>query len=181
MGWSRRAVFLCFCVTAGGRGSPPLHRFFIRYHPIRVWQEPLERFLIPGSSLAVAGVLSDFGKRDLEEAGVEIRRCIDEVSDPGRREDMLYHLVVLAGMRFNRSQAESIFGRNVSVLEKYSVTLQYFIRQAEARLLLESAKQIFGMPPQQVVDKVNEATSEMLLQWNTKLRTAQSWTELIAD
>ena len=67
------------------------------------------------------------------------------------------------------------------MLEKYSVTLQYFIRQAEARLLLESAKQIFGMPPQQVVDKVNEATSEMLLQWNTKLRTAQSWTELIAD
>ena len=84
-------------------------------------------------------------------------------------------------MRFNKKQAESIFGRNVSVLEKYSVTLQYFIRRAEARLLLSSAGQIFGTPPQQVVDKVNEATSEMLLQWNIKLRTAQSWTELIAD
>ena len=88
-------------------------------------------------------------------------------------------------MRFNRSQAEPIFGRNVSVLEKYSVTLQYFIREGEARgqrnLLLASAGQIFGAPPQQVVNKVNEATSEMLLQWNTKLRTAQSWTELIAD
>ena len=88
-------------------------------------------------------------------------------------------------MRFNRSQAESIFGRNVSVLEKYSVTMQYFIREGEARgqrnLLLASACQIFGAPPQQIVDKVNEATSEMLLHWNTKLRTAQSWTELIAD
>jgi hypothetical protein len=156
-----------------------IHSF--RYHPIRLWKEPLERFLIPGSSLAVAGVLSDFGERDLEEAGSEIRRCIDEVSDPGRREDMLYHLVVLAGMRFNRSQAESIFGRDVSVLEKYSVTLQYFIRRAEARLLLESAKQIFGTPTPQIIEKVDEATSEKLLTWNMRLRTAQSWSELITD
>jgi hypothetical protein len=84
-------------------------------------------------------------------------------------------------MRFNRSQAESIFGRNVSVLEKYSVTLQYFIRRAEARLLLESAKQIFGTPTPQIIEKVDEATSEKLLAWTIRLRTAQSWNELITD
>jgi len=156
-----------------------VHRF--NFRPIRIWQEPLERFLIPGSSLAVAGVLADFGKRSLEEAGTEIRRCIGEVSDPDQREDLLYHFVVLAGMRFNRSQAESIFGGNVSMLEKYSVTLQYFIRRAEARLLLESAKQIFGTPTPQIIQKVDEATSEKLLAWNTRLRTAQSWSELITD
>ena len=156
-----------------------VHKF--RYRPIRIWREPLQTFLIPGSSLAVAGVLSDFGALSLEEAGVEIRRCIDEVSDPGRREDMLYHLVVLAGMRFNRSQAESIFGRNVSVLEKYSVTLQYFIRRAEARLLLATAETVFGDPPQHILEKVNEANSEKLLDWSRRLRTAQSWSELITD
>jgi hypothetical protein len=90
-----------------------------------------------------------------------------------------------SGLRFNDDQAESIFGRNVSVLEKYSVTLQYFIREGEERgqrnLLLASAGQIFGTPPQQVVDRVNEATSEMLLNWTTRLRTAQSWTDLIAE
>jgi hypothetical protein len=84
-------------------------------------------------------------------------------------------------MRFNRRQAETIFGRKLSVLEKYSVTLQGVIRRAEARLLLSSAGQIFGTPPQQVVDRVNEATSEMLLNWTTRLRTAQSWTDLIAE
>jgi hypothetical protein len=156
-----------------------IHSF--RYHPIRLWQEPLERFLIPSSSLAVAGVLADFGELSLEEAGAEIRRCIDEVSDHGRREDMRYHLVVLAGMRFNRTQAESIFGRDVSVLEKYSVTLQYFIRRAEARLLLATAEPVFGDPPQHILEKVNEANSEKLLDWSRRLRTAQSWTELIAD
>jgi predicted transposase YdaD len=160
-----------------------IHSF--RYHPIRLWKEPFDRFLIPGSSLAVAGVLADFGERTLEEAGAEIRRCIDEVSDPDGREDMLYHLVVLAGMRFNRNQAESIFGRNVSVLEKYSVTLQYFIREGEERgqrnLLLASARQLFGTPTQQIIEKVNEATSEKLLTWTVRLRTAQSWNELITD
>ncbi len=67
------------------------------------------------------------------------------------------------------------------MLEKYSVTLQGVIRRAEARLLLESAKQIFGTPTPQIIEKVDEATSEKLLTWNMRLRTAQSWTELIAD
>jgi hypothetical protein len=88
-------------------------------------------------------------------------------------------------MRFNRSQAESMFGGNMSMLEKYSVTLQYFIREGEERgqrsLLLASARQVFGTPTQQVIEKINKATSEKLLAWNTRLRTAQSWSELITE
>jgi len=156
-----------------------VHRF--RYRPIRIWKEPLERFLIPGSSLAVAGVLSDFGALSLEEAGLQIRGCIDAIDDLDKRETLLEHAIGLAGLRFNRGQAETIFGREISVLEKYSSTVQYFIRCGEIRIFLASAGQLFGTPPQQVVDKVNEATSEMLLNWTTRFRTAQSWTELIAD
>lgn len=156
-----------------------VHRF--NYRPIRIWQEPLERFLIPGSSLAVAGVLKDFGERSLEEAGAEILRCIDRASKSDDRENLLNHAVALAGMRFNRSQAETLFGRKLTVLEKYSTTVQYFIRRGEARLLLESAKQIFGTPEPQIIEKVDEATSEKLLAWTIRLRTAQSWSELITD
>lgn len=156
-----------------------VHTF--RYHPIRIWREPLQTFLIPGSSLCVAGVLADFGALSLEEAGLQIRSCIDAISDVEERERLLEHAIGLAGLRFNRRQAETIFGRETSVLEKYSSTVQYFIRCGEIRIFLASAGQLFGTPPQQVVDKVNEATSEMLLNWTTRLRTAQSWTELIAD
>jgi hypothetical protein len=117
----------------------------------------------------------------LKDAGVEIRRCIDALSDHSERDKLLEHAISLAGLRFNDEQAESMFGRKISVLEKYSVTLQGVIRRAEARLLLASAGQIFGTPSQQVVDKVNEATSEKLLHWNTRLRTARSWSELITD
>ena len=156
-----------------------VHKF--RYRPIRIWREPLQTFLIPGSSLAVAGVLSDFGALNLEEAGGEIRRCIDAVSDFEEREKLLEHAISLAGLRFNDEQAESIFGRKLSMLEKYSTTVQYFIRRGEARLLLASVGPVFGTPPQEVIDKVNAATSEKLLIWSTRLRTAQSWTDLIAD
>jgi hypothetical protein len=156
-----------------------IHSF--RYHPIRLWKEPLGRFLIPGSSLAVAGVLADFGALSLEEAGVEIRSCIDAVSDLDERERLLEHAISLAGLRFNDEQAESMFGRKISVLEKYSVTLQGVIRRAEARLLLATAEPVFGDPPQHILEKVNEANSEKLLDWSRRLRTAQSWTELIAD
>jgi hypothetical protein len=156
-----------------------VHKF--RYRPIRIWREPLQTFLIPGSSLAVAGVLADFGERTLEEAGAEILRCIQAGGDPEVCDRLLNHAIALAGMRFNRSQAETIFGRKLSVLEKYSTTVQYFIRRGEARLLLASVGPVFGAPPQDVIDKVNAATSEKLLVWSTRLRTAQSWTELIAD
>ena len=156
-----------------------IHRF--RYHPIRLWKEPLERFLIPSSSLAVAGVLADFGELSLEEAGAEILRCIEASVDLDVRESLFNHAIALAGMRFNNEQAESIFGRKLSMLEKYSTTVQYFIRRGEARLLLASVGPVFGTPPQEVIDKVNAATSEKLLIWSTRLRTAQSWTDLIAD
>jgi hypothetical protein len=117
----------------------------------------------------------------LEEAGAEILRCIEASGDPEVCDRLLNHAIALAGMRFNRSQAETIFGRKLSVLEKYSTTVQYFIRRGEARLLLASVGPVFGAPPQDVIDKVNAATSEKLLIWSTRLRTAQSWTDLIAD
>ena len=74
-----------------------------------------------------------------------------------------------------------MFGRNLSMLEKYSSTIKATLRRGEARLLLTSAEQIFGAPPQDVVDKVKQAKSKKLVEWNLRIRTAQSWTELVTD
>jgi hypothetical protein len=74
-----------------------------------------------------------------------------------------------------------MFGRKISVLEKYSVTGSPPIRRAEARLLLATAEPVFGEPPQDILKKVNDANSEKLLDWSRRLRTAQSWSELITD
>ena len=129
----------------------------------------------------MAEVLSDYGTLTVDEIAERIAACINVISDIDTRAMLFTITYNLAGLRFNYSQTESIFGRDVSVLEKYSVTLQYFIRRAEARLLLATAEPVFGDPPQHILDKVNEANSEKLLDWSRRLRTAQSWNELSTD
>jgi hypothetical protein len=74
-----------------------------------------------------------------------------------------------------------MFGREISVLEKYSTTVQATLRRGEVRLLLTSAEQIFGAPSQEIVDKIKQAKSKKLVEWAIRLRTAQSWSELITD
>ena len=84
-------------------------------------------------------------------------------------------------MRFNEGQADIMFGRNISMLEKYSSTIKATLRRGEARFLLTSAEQIFGAPSQEILDKVRIAKSKKLVEWNLRIGKAQSWTELIAD
>jgi hypothetical protein len=74
-----------------------------------------------------------------------------------------------------------MFGREISVLEKYSSTVQATLRRGEARLLLTSAEQIFGAPSQEILDKVRNAKSKKLVEWTVRIRTAQSWAELVTD
>ncbi len=83
-------------------------------------------------------------------------------------------------MRFNDGKADIMFGRNLEMLERSSV-IQAAIRRGEARLLLTSAEQIFGAPSQDVVVKVKQAKSKKLVEWAVRLRTAQSWAELVTD
>ena len=73
-----------------------------------------------------------------------------------------------------------MFGRNLEMLERSSV-IQAAIRRGEARLLLETAGELFGAPSQDVVDKVKQAKSKKLIEWAVRLRTAQSWAELVTD
>ena len=87
----------------------------------------------------------------------------------------------LSGMRFNDGKADIMFEGNISMLEKYSSTIKATLRRGEARLLLTSAEQIFGAPSQEILDKVRSAKSKKLVEWAVRMRTAQSWTELIAD
>ena len=67
------------------------------------------------------------------------------------------------------------------MLEKYSSTVQATIHRGEARMLLTSAEQIFGAPSQEILDKVRNAKSKKLVEWTVRIRTAQSWTELVTD
>jgi hypothetical protein len=66
------------------------------------------------------------------------------------------------------------------VLERSS-TIQAAIRRGEARLLLTSAEQVFGAPSQDILDKVRNAKSKKLVEWNLRIGKVQSWAELVTD
>ena len=161
------------------RGVLPYLTF--RYSILRLWQVPVSTFLVSGSSVAVAAGLADHGTLSLESVASEITACINAISDIEMRAMLFTIAYNLAGLRFNDSQADIMFGREISVLEKYSTTVQATLRRGEVRLLLTSAEQIFGAPSQEIVDKIKQAKSKKLVEWAIRLRTAQSWSELITD
>jgi hypothetical protein len=161
------------------RGVMPYLTF--RYRVVRLWQVPVNTLLLPGSSVAVAGVLSDYGTLTADEIALRIATCINVISDIDTRAMLFTIAYNLAGLRFNDSQADIMFGREISVLEKYSSTVQATLRRGEARLLLTSAEQIFGAPSQEILDKVRNAKSKKLVEWNLRIGKAQSWTELVTD
>ena len=161
------------------RGVMPYLTF--RYRVVRLWQVPVNTLLLPGSSVAVAGVLSDYGTLTADEIALRIATCINVISDIDTRAMLFTIAYNLAGLRFNDSQADIMFGREISVLEKYSSTVQATLRRGEARLLLTSAEQLFGAPSQEILDKVRNAKSKKLGEWTVRIRTAQSWAELVTD
>jgi hypothetical protein len=161
------------------RGVMPYLTF--RYRVVRLWQVPVKTLLLPGSSVTVAGVLSDYGTLTADEIAERIAACINLISDIDTRAMLFTIAYNLAGLRFNDSQADIMFGREISVLEKYSSTVQATLRRGEARLLLTSAEQLFGAPSQEILDKVRNAKSKKLVEWNVRIRTAQSWAELVTD
>ena len=152
-----------------------------RYRVVRLWQVPVTTLLLPGSSVAVAAVLADHGTLPADEIALRIATCINVISDIDTRAMLFTIAYNLAGLRFNDSQADIMFGREISVLEKYSSTVQATLRRGEARLLLTSAEQIFGAPSQEILDKVRNAKSKKLVEWNLRIGKAQSWTELVTD
>jgi hypothetical protein len=152
-----------------------------RYRVVRLWQVPVKTLLLPGSSVAVAAVLADHGTLPADEIALRIATCINVISDIDTRAMLFTIAYNLAGLRFNDSQADIMFGREISVLEKYSSTVQATLRRGEARLLLTSAEQIFGAPSQEILDKVRNAKSKKLVEWNLRIGKAQSWTELVTD
>jgi hypothetical protein len=88
------------------------------YAVILFWRVPLGLLLIPGSSVAAAGVLADFGDLSYRDVGMAITQCITVIPDEQTRLEILGHAYTLAGMRFNPKKADTIFERQLNMLEQ---------------------------------------------------------------
>ena len=160
----------------------------------RLSKLPLEMLLIPGSSVAAAGVLADFGEYSLQAAGMAITQCILDNPNSDAQLEILGHAYTLAGMRFNRDTADSIFERQMTMLEQSS-TVQHLLHRGrkegreEGHLLgmlagarkhfIETSTLFFGPVPEHCSLRVNTAQEADITRWTSRLRTAASWDELL--
>jgi predicted transposase YdaD len=170
------------------------HYLTYSYTVVRFWKLPLEMLLIPGSSVAAAGVLADFGEYSLQAAGMAITQCILDNPNSDAQLEILGHAYTLAGMRFNRDTADSIFERQMTMLEQSS-TVQHLLHRGrkegreEGHLLgmlagarkhfIETSTLFFGPVPEHCSLRVNTAQEADITRWTSRLRTAASWDELL--
>ena len=162
------------------------------YRVCRLWEEPLERFLIPESSLVAAGVLGRLTDYEIGEVRQLISACIDTIQDERTREKVRSSGAFLAGLRFNENQAGYIVGRDLPLLEQSSVA-QYFLRRGHERghekglddgqvkLFITGAERVHGPVPGDLRPKIEAASLDYLVKWMLNIRTASSWSELISD
>jgi hypothetical protein len=178
------------------------------YAVIRFWRVPLAVLLIPGSSVAAAGVLADFGDLSYRDVGMAITQCITVIPDEQTRLEILGHAYTLAGMRFNPKKADTIFERQLTMLEQSS-TVQHLLRRGrmegreegreegheqgleegialglvsgERKQFMQTAKLFFGPVPSSANLLVNTAQEADISRWTSRLRTAMSWDDLLGD
>jgi predicted transposase YdaD len=162
--------------------------------------------MIPGSSIAATGVLADIGERSLQDVGTAIMQCIRIIPDQEAQQEILGHAYTLAGLRFNPDKADSIFERQMTMLEQSS-TVQHLLRRGrmegreegreegheqgleegialglvsgERKQFMQTAKLFFGPVPSSANLLVNTAQEADISRWTSRLRTAASWDDLL--
>jgi predicted transposase YdaD len=197
-------VHTCVFLLTPSADSPALDGKYIRqisgqnpyltftYAVIRFWRVPLAVLLIPGSSVAAAGVLADFGDLSYRDVGMAITQCITVIPDEQTRLEILGHAYTLAGMRFNPKKADTIFERQLTMLEQSS-TVQHLLRRGRNEGLalgilagarkhfIETATLFFGPVPEDCAMRVNTAQEADISRWTSRLRNASSWEQLLGD
>jgi predicted transposase YdaD len=121
-----------------------------------------------------------------------ITQCITVIPDEQTRLEILGHAYTLAGMRFNPKKADTIFERQLTMLEQSS-TVQHLLRRGRNEGLalgilagarkhfIETATLFFGPVPEDCAMRVNTAQEADISRWTSRLRNASSWEQLLGD
>jgi len=201
-------VHTCVFLLTRSADSPALTGEYIRqisgqnpyltftYAVIRFWRVPLALLLVPGSSVAAAGVLAEFGDLSYRDVGMAITQCITVIPDEQTRSEILGHAYTLAGMRCNPKKADTIFEKQLNMLEQSS-TVQHLLRRGRTegreeglalgilagarKHFIETATLFFGSVPEDCTMRVNTAQEADISRWTSRLRNASSWDELLVD
>ena len=164
-----------------------------RYRVVRVWKEPLERFLTGGLGTLPLAVLTDEAKRDLAGVMARIDERLKGLADPSMAGRMQACTMILMGLRYTeeriaevRKEVEMIDVRESSfykLVHKEGVTEgEKKGRLVEARrIILSQGRRKFGVPLPEVVVTLEGIVDQAKLESiSDRLLDVSSWEELLA-
>jgi hypothetical protein len=159
-----------------------------RYEVVRMWQQPIERFLMGGIHLLPLATLCKLpGEHPLDEALRDVVREIDarllQTNDRAQAVRLMTAAFILTGLRVRREMLRPIFD-GVRIMHE-TVAWDYYLEegciQGEQRLLLRQGRKRFGEPGEEDITALKAIKDiERLERLGDAVFTANSWQELLA-
>lgn len=168
-------------------GRPRRGRMSFKYEVVRMWKQPLRRFLRGGLGALPLATLCRFPEGvTAAEAVADVVRRINErlmrETTPERARSLLAACYLLTGLRVSRQVAEDVFRRYTDMHD--STTVQGLLDDgailALRRLILRQGAIRFGPPSEATTARVNALKDlERLERWADRIATATSWEEVL--
>ena len=156
-----------------------------RYRVVRLWQEPVERFLRGGLGTLPLAALTDEARDHLTEVVDRIETRLREEASPALAERLMAGTFLLLGLRYQPDQIPDTMRRSKHMEE--SSTYQLVLRRGriiEARhTLLRQGKSKFGpLTDVSTHSQVESITDLELLEALTdRIPVVSSWEDLLAE
>ena len=169
-----------------GEAEPYL---IFRYRVVRVWEQPLDRFLSGGLGTLPLAVLTDEAKGDLIEVVNRVNKRLDAVQNPALAERLRVCTILLLGLRYTKERIAEV-RKEVEMVDLRESSFYQLIheegmtegRLEEARrMILSQGRRKFGPPPPEVKATLEGITDQAMLEsLGDQLLDVSSWEDLLA-
>jgi hypothetical protein len=156
-----------------------------RYRVIRLWQEPVERFLTGGLGTLPLAALTDEAKDHLSAVVDRIDARLEEEASPALAERLRAGTFLLLGLRYEADQIPETL-RRIKLVEESS-TYQLIVRRGriiEARhTLLRQGKNKYGPPADAATQSQIDSITDLdhLEAMTDRIPFVSSWSDLLAE
>ena len=156
-----------------------------RYCVVRLWQEPVERFLRGGLGTLPLATLTDEARGHLTEVVDRIETRLREEASPALAERLLAGTFMLLGLRYELEEIPDTLRRNTHVEE--SSTYQFILRRGEIKgirdSLIDQGGSKFGQPADAAVQSQIESITDLerLDVLTDHIPFVSTWADLFAE
>ena len=160
-----------------------------RYRVVRVWKQPLERFLTGGLGTLPLAVLTDEAKRDLVGVVARIIERLKSLADPAMAGRMQAGMMLLLGLRYTVERIAEV-RKGVEMVDLRESSFYKLVhnegeqegqRVALRRMILSQGRRKFGVPTPEVEASLGGITEQAKLEsLADRLLDVSSWQDLLA-